>query len=111
VRGCPAGDPVHAAGWQSVNAMRPHLDEHVGGRLPGDIPQPFLLQNSLEQCVVCSRLLHRKFGGAVRSAVLASRRLHRAVSVVSLCSVVLLWKVCLRLDTLSKELSNCGRSV
>jgi hypothetical protein len=34
VPGCPAGDPVRAVGWQSFDAMRPHLEEHLGGRLP-----------------------------------------------------------------------------
>ena len=62
VPGCPAGDAMRAAGWQNVSSMRPHLEEHAGGRLAGDIPADFLEQNALGQCTVCSKLLSRRFG-------------------------------------------------
>jgi hypothetical protein len=35
VPGCPAADPVRAAGWKNIAAMRSHLEEHAVGRLTG----------------------------------------------------------------------------
>jgi hypothetical protein len=44
--------------------MRPHIEEHAGGRLAGDIPQQWLDAQALDHCSVCSKLISHKFGGA-----------------------------------------------
>ncbi|MBM4023654.1 MAG: hypothetical protein FJ284_15705, partial [Planctomycetes bacterium] len=64
VPGCPAGDAVRSAGWQSVQALRQHLDEHAAGRLTGSVPNEWLANHNLGQCTVCSRLLSTRFGNS-----------------------------------------------
>ena len=64
VPGCVAGDAARAPGWHTVQSMRPHLEEHTSGHLLGDVPDEWLEQHGLGQCVVCSRLLARRFGHA-----------------------------------------------
>ena len=64
VPGFPAADPLRSAGWKGVASMRNHLEEHAGGRLQGDILAQLLEDNMLGQCVVCSKMLHRRFGNA-----------------------------------------------
>ena len=66
VPGCPLSDHHRAQGWQSTDSdgFRAHLDEHASGLVSGAIPQEWLHDHSLGQCVVCSRVLHRRFGNA-----------------------------------------------
>ena len=37
-----ASDASRAAGWQSVQLMRPHLEEHMSGHLCGAVPAEWL---------------------------------------------------------------------
>ena len=62
VAGCAAADPARAAGWQNVQAMRPHLEEHMCGHLVGAVPPGWLDGHALGQCTVCSRVLSRRYG-------------------------------------------------
>eukprot|EP00971_Amphidinium_carterae_P119982 2376506-Amphidinium_carterae.1 len=57
VVGCSKNCPQFAAGWTNTQAMRPHLEEHIQGRLQGSIPEEFLTGNSLSICQVCSKLI------------------------------------------------------
>jgi hypothetical protein len=60
VPGCPAADPLRTPGRQSASTMRPHMEEHAGGRLAGDIPQQWLDEQGLIHCSVCSKLIALK---------------------------------------------------
>eukprot|EP00973_Karenia_brevis_P043622 6043735-Karenia_brevis.AAC.1 len=46
-----------------MKSFRVHLQEHVSGRLMGDVPAPALEQLDLDVCNICSKLLARRFGG------------------------------------------------
>ena len=64
---CPAHDTVRSAGWSDVRELRKHLQEHVCGRLAGDVPLETLSSLNLDICSVCSKLLSRRFGGTCPS--------------------------------------------
>eukprot|EP00971_Amphidinium_carterae_P150867 2991518-Amphidinium_carterae.2 len=57
VVGCSKNCPQFAAGWTNTQAMRPHLEEHIQGRLQGSLPEEFLTGHSLSICQVCSKLI------------------------------------------------------
>eukprot|EP00971_Amphidinium_carterae_P338483 6475844-Amphidinium_carterae.1 len=59
---CPKHNSVTSAGWTSLQSLRPHLEEHLSGRLEGEIPQEWLHQRQLHQCQVCHKLIAARFG-------------------------------------------------
>ncbi|CAE8723859.1 unnamed protein product, partial [Polarella glacialis] len=50
-------------GWLSVESMRPHLDAHMLGTMPGYPSADWLEEHRLRQCSHCSKLLVRGVGG------------------------------------------------
>eukprot|EP00971_Amphidinium_carterae_P057282 1132488-Amphidinium_carterae.1 len=81
---CSRHDPVTSAGWATLQAMRPHLEEHMSGRLAGSLPAQWLTHNSLSQCQVCHRLLALRFGPSCprcRPALLREEASHKLPAV------------------------------
>ena len=64
VPSCPDHDSIRSAGFPSFPSLRTHLGEHAWGRLEGEIPDEFMRDNGLTRCVVCSKILSRRFGNA-----------------------------------------------
>ena len=62
VPGCLCGDPARARGWANEASMRSHIDSHLAGSLPGDVPNTWLEERQRIRCPVCGLSVSERFG-------------------------------------------------
>ena len=60
---CPCSAPT-SRGWASIQAMRPHMDDHAAGTLQGAPPPAYLTAAGLELCGVCGLTVASRYNGA-----------------------------------------------
>ncbi len=76
VPGCLAADRATNSGWQTMQGLRPHIDMHCLGLLPGRPAEAWMAAGNWAICTECSRLVSRRcMGGMHRKC--AGRRLQR----------------------------------
>ncbi len=76
VPGCPAADRSGPTSWQTFQGLRPHIDTHCLGLLPGRPPTAWMDAGNWAICDECSRLVSRRcMNGMHRKC--AAKRLRR----------------------------------
>ena len=62
VPGCLCGDSARARGWANEASMRSHIDSHLAGSLPGDVPNTWMEERQRIRCPVCGLCVSGRFG-------------------------------------------------
>ena len=65
VAGCPAADSTRHPGWASFAGLRPHIDCHLLGSIPGSPPQEWMDQGRWNACRICGKLVSRTCANGV----------------------------------------------
>ena len=53
---------TRARGWANEASMRSHIDSHLAGSLPGDVPNTWMEERQRIRCLVCGLSVSERFG-------------------------------------------------
>ena len=73
VQGCRAASSHTHAGWQTMAGMRPHLDSHLLGQLPGRPSAEWMRAGNWTGCGECGKLVSLRCANGVHRRCLAQR--------------------------------------